>query len=366
MKCLIHGSFMNDNYGDFLLFDITADIVDNISDSDNIIVDNVDSSYYKYRTINRRSTWEGIHEADCAILTGGGYFGAPSKRIYKYYWDIRFVLVHALPFVYFAMKKKPYIIVGLGVGPLNSKISRWTAGYIIKHAVSVSVRDQESQEYIKNSLKINRKVNVYPDMVMGANISKYLSAKKWVENVINKNSKKNLAIHLTTKMGRDDEGIAIVIKDIQKYIRESDDGWNVYFVCDQGGSKQVERQKILAEFLDITGTKVIGYESPYKLTSLLDRMDIVITDKLHVGIVSTKLGKYVISTAAHPKTQRFYRQLGISDHCLNLNGIQKGEVLHLLKNYKGSSKKDLSVIINNSKKNSEEIKKFLNLQMNGI
>ena len=49
---------------------------------------------------------------------------------------------------------------------------------------------------------------------------------------------------------------------------------------------------------------------------MLQEFDLVITTKLHVGIVSWVLGTPVCSIAAHSKTIRFYRQIRRDQFCV--------------------------------------------------
>jgi hypothetical protein len=51
------------------------------------------------------------------------------------------------------------------------------------------------------------------------------------------------------------------------------------------------------------------------MCSLIRSVDCVVTTKLHVGIVSTSYEKYIVSCPSHPKTSRFYNQVGLSNNC---------------------------------------------------
>src|SRR5690606_18712814 len=60
---------------------------------------------------------------------------------------------------------------------------------------------------------------------------------------------------------------------------------------------------------------------PRTLIATLKCADLVITNKLHVGIVSVSLNGRVISIPTHHKTVRFYDQLGLGDCCIATSNL---------------------------------------------
>jgi polysaccharide pyruvyl transferase WcaK-like protein len=55
---------------------------------------------------------------------------------------------------------------------------------------------------------------------------------------------------------------------------------------------------------------------PGDMIAILNDLDLVVTTKLHVGIVRCALGKSVIAAPKHSKTPRFYEQMGLADWCV--------------------------------------------------
>ena len=55
------------------------------------------------------------------------------------------------------------------------------------------------------------------------------------------------------------------------------------------------------------------YSSPIQLLDVIEKCDLIITTKLHVGIVASISSKHLISIANHPKIERFYNQLNRLD-----------------------------------------------------
>lgn len=359
MKCLVHGSFMNDNYGDYLLYDITRREIEKYINKEDIYVDHICDFYKKFNEINSLNTYKAVFNCDKAVFTGGGYFGEPSGMLYKHYWNIRFLINHAMPALVLAITGRKYMFLGLGVGPLSWRISRRIAKYVFDKASCVLVRDEESKYYIKSILNVDREVYVYPDLVMGCNISNYLTEKEWAEKYIN-NKKKNIAIHLTSKLGTDT--LKKVCGDIKEFLDIHGAEYNVFFIADQMSRSKKNRSEKISRYIQFDNVKFIEYNSPYKLTSFLSAMDIVITDKLHVGIVSTKLKKYVISVASHPKIRRFYKQIGRMTSTCNIKEVKAGFVFDLLQRYNDCEEQnDINVFENAAEKSLDKLKDFLQM-----
>ena len=83
---------------------------------------------------------------------------------------------------------------------------------------------------------------------------------------------------------------------------------------DNYGSAAVAAQ-VEALRADGRSVDVVKYTDVDTLVGHLDRCAVVVTSKLHVGIVSIALGAASLSIPFHPKVTRLYRQLGISAFC---------------------------------------------------
>ena len=63
-----------------------------------------------------------------------------------------------------------------------------------------------------------------------------------------------------------------------------------------------------------------NYSEPDDLCALLNRCNLILTYKLHVGIISATLGRSVIAVSKHEKIQRYYKQIGEQDRCVDFVG----------------------------------------------
>lgn len=318
----IHGSFMNDNYGDYLLFERVYNICNKFSDDYYVYSSDVSSFYDNFMNFNRKSKKEAINEADVIVLAGGGYFGEPPKM--KLLWNIRFLIKHALPIYKATRRKVPVCVVGLGVGPLSLYVSRLITKFIFNNAEIVCVRDQESKEFLL-SCGVDRDILCFPDIMMGATKKELLGNIDYSDI----NSTGKIVVHLTTKCDSKTDNMFKVISDVKKIANEY--GEKLVIVTDQARESQRKRAEHIREILEDSSIPIYYYNSPYELSNIISKSKMVITDKLHVGIIATRFSIPVISVAAHTKTLRFYKQIGREYCSVLLNNVKDNTVFNMYK-----------------------------------
>lgn len=355
----VHGSFMNDNFGDFLLYEVVMSKLERYEDKFNIFSSDVSESYDLLYPVKRKSKLYSIFRSDLAVLAGGGYFGEPDKR--KLYWSIRFICKHAIPLSILRFRKIPYAIIGVGVGPLSYAIPRNIVKFIFRGAKEISVRDIESKEYL-NKIGIKKEIKITPDWVMGMSIEELVRNKYEAEKIISgykfNTSNKTIFVHLTTKNNYDGKGMSLVIEELIRFAH-SDKNINFIIGCDQDRNTQKERAQDILEKMPSERTRMLKYMGPWTLCSIINKADIVITDKLHVGIVGTRLHKNVISFASHSKALRFYNQIGRSENSVKLSNITKEEINELLKKSKEQKPVDIDEIVKQAQNNGKILYEFI-------
>ncbi|WP_341931383.1 polysaccharide pyruvyl transferase family protein [Streptococcus pluranimalium] len=356
MKMYVHGSFMNDNFGDFLLYDIVVDYLLKKHPNMEVFSKNVSKTYDQLQVVNRKTDKEILEIANLAILAGGGYFGQPGRPVLDHYWNYNFLKNHAFFLKKLADKKIPYIIIGVGVGPISWPIGKKLTKYIFENAQHIVVRDKESRDYCKDVLKISKAIDILPDLVMGCDIERYILDVPQTSEV-NQDEKK-IALHLTTKNRGNGEGIDCVLKDLIRY-KNANKKDHFYLVCDQNSEKQRERANEIKNLLGNENVSIMEYIDPYHLCTLLSEMNIIITDKLHVGIVGTRLGKHVISVSSHVKIGRFYNQMGRENFSIRLKDLKDGDIFNLLNQFPWKLN-NINNFILKSKESFNQIDYFVN------
>lgn len=324
-KIYIHGSFMNDNYGDFLLFYMANNICQDFKQEKiSVISSNIDPSYKKYCNFTELPKTKALFDVDMALFAGGGYFGEPNKH--KIYWNIRCLFKHLFPAYIINKRKIPYAIIGVETGPLSFFLNRLLLKKICNNAFVISVRNEESKKFLEK-IGVTKEVLVNPDWVINIDPDILLKEKDSAKNLFKKipSNYKKIFVHLTTKNNYGKEN---AINDLKKYIENNE----VFYIigCDQNRKKINKRCKQLLSQFPKNKSMLLNYINPWLLSSVISNCDAVITDKLHIGIVSTKLNKEVISIASHKKAIRFYTLIKRENWSIYIKEVKPGDTLKML------------------------------------
>lgn len=315
---IIHGAFDSDNFGDVLLADLTARHVNLlgyracVSGSNDAIVSQLGGDVTRLR-----SRWQA-RTAKALVYSGGGYWGEQPNSHLK--WHLSRGKKH-LPIGYlFKLLGKPYACVGAGFGPLRYSLSRKLVTTLLNGTDYLALRDAESRDYFHAYGGDAGKVEVTADMALVISpgmIKERMGTRKpldFPEGAIGIHANESL------ESGRQKKFLETLRPLLMQHPERK------FVVFQDGGSNKPSRYQQVKEIASYLGTSVhaIEYVSPWQLCDALSRMSVVITNKLHVGIVSAALGKVVLALPNHPKTTRFYRQLGRSELCFESADIESG------------------------------------------
>ena len=70
----------------------------------------------------------------------------------------------------------------------------------------------------------------------------------------------------------------------------------------------------------------VGQPPLWTLVALLGKLDGLVTNKLHAGIVSSAFGRRVVSIAKNEKNFRFFRQIDASSRCISLDDAKTTDI----------------------------------------
>ncbi len=253
-------------------------------------------------------------QVDAFVYHGGGFFSEPAnlttKRMIKAHF--RLFSWYITPFLRLIHNKVPYAIMGVGAGPITPKITRKAVTYIFNNAHTVVVRDNESAEYMK-SYGVTRPILVLPDAALS------LQKHSIIKDNIN-NDLPVVGLHIAT-LNINPEIKYRILDSICKLAKQYKFKITL-FTDDADANSQRRTQKKIISYLtekQINNFSAIEYSNMTSMLQTLNDLSWVITDKLHVGICSSGLGKKVVSIPNHQKTQRFYRQLGVPEWVIDKN-----------------------------------------------
>lgn len=325
LNIYLFGSFMNDNFGDFLIYEEEIRcLYARFGDRINIITTDISPFYDAHARVDRRKDHkEALKEADIIIFGGGGYFGVGVPKLIP---NIQFMQLFGRRALSIVKSGKPFMVAGVGAGPLNCWFSRKVAKQVFEKAVVASVRDEESAQFLRE-IGVNRPVEVHADWILGSGFIWNKNDISWVrEKHI---EKKVMLIHLVTIPEKKSQGVGSVIDDIKKFCKEHKE-FQPVVVCDQTKQDVYARTQKVYRELEEVYPLYYPYQSPHGLLMLIRDSDLILTDKLHLGIVGVNLGKKVVATANHPKTLRFYKQIKREAYCTLIRTIEPGQAYRML------------------------------------
>ena len=319
MKMLLNGATNGSNFGDYLFAEIFQNEVEKFIDKENIYW--YDSRYqlsefYK-KHLNYQTKKYKLSEIDALICISGGYFCGADKNIKDYiirylrYFRICIKCIH---------RKIPYIIIGLDVARSKSRIVYRIQKYVLENAEIVTVRNAESlkqlEDYgIKSGILTADTAHTVDKILLHDN-------KKHIDG-------KNIFFHVQINRINDARKI---IPALNKFL-EIHNEYNVFVGTDQ----YISNDNALKEFTTQIKAKqvnVLHFDYPVDLCYTLSDMDVIITPKLHVGIVGATLGKSVLSFSIHTeKINRFYNQLHENGRSLPMAEFTDRKALEMLEKY---------------------------------
>ncbi len=217
----------------------------------------------------------------------------------------------------------PYVVYGCGAGPLNSELGKWFIRYMSKHADSISVRDPESAELLKEigvkkpvevmgdpafSLKRERTATSEKPIKIGITAVPYYHAGYWPESKEDiyqdyiEGMARNLDVlaakqpveitFFATKFPQD----ADVTKDIQSLMKEAKH------------TTIVDHNLLPEDLLEITAAQ-----------------DLVIGTRLHSLILATCTATPIIAICYHHKVTDFMKLAELSDVAIPIGELHESD-----------------------------------------
>ena len=338
MNIYLHGALFNTNFGDIIFADIFYKKVIALNGEQNTYF--FDSKLLKTPLsefcknvvgYNKKQTLKNLLKADLLIYISGGMFALLEKSWRRATMNfLKFAVVGLL----FAIRKKKVLILGVGGGPVNNRVLLLTYRYIFNHAEIVTVRNEETKEYFKKcGVKKDMEVTSDTAQIIDQSMIPPLDTNIKIKIDSKFKNKRKLFLHINDDKTRDGEMSENIIPAVNEFLSVNND-WGVVISTDKvynGDVRILRTVKALDKTIDIF---IYPYNDPWQLCSLLNECDMVITAKLHVGIISAALGKSVVSFPHNKeKITRYYNQINESDRCIPLKDINPAQALDVLNQF---------------------------------
>lgn len=332
MKVLLNGYLHESNFGDIL----SAHMFYKKCLSKNFSsVDFLDWKFYRIGSFCRKELDYFNHskflDSDIMILISGGCLSETYPNFINYLIKyIRFVL----PCLIYELLGKKVYILGVGGGKM---IPKWYIRKVIKmlnKATYISVRNKETRDYlIKYDIK--NTVEVTADTILTLNKEELpiLDIKKELDSFCE--NKKKIFLHISENNKINKDINEKIIPGLIKFLNKHKE---FIIVCSYDNLRLHEQGIMLNDTLPVKSlinnqVFLYNYNNCMQMCSLLNEMDIIITHKLHVGVVGATLEKSVLSFAVHPKTKRFYKNIGEDERCINMKDVSSNLVYKQLEKY---------------------------------
>ena len=338
MKVMLHGATNLSNFGDYIFAELFYNkLKNNGVDVEFYVHPKYGISQYFMENLGYTPSVNNggklMSMCDALVYISGGYFVEPRKK--GLISEIKHVKRYLTPGYYFMKKRKPVYIMGVGAGPFENALFSRKAKELINYASVVTVRNEKSLELCRD-FGITRDVIVTADTALL--IKNYMEEnKKGVIDCEVLNDKKVIMLHIDSNREVKDILIRTFRPAIEMFLNRHKD-YQLYLISD--GLKTDDFYNDYEHAFSICNPIVLRYDNPWMLCRQLEKADIVITTKLHVGIVSSSLGRSVISFPFVPnKTKRFYKQIGELDRCVSLSEVSKdkNQIFNMIEKYAGCS-----------------------------
>lgn len=310
VRIAVHGSYFVNNFGDTLLVRMLCDRVAEQVGRENVFLATRGHSAEQASIGYPVVAPEDRKDIDLLLYSGGGYFGDAADSLYE-----RFTAARRRHLRHFSWldgyRDAARAVIGVGVGPIG--FQRQSVRDLFASSRAVLVRDAESLAYCRSYGFALDNLRQCVDMALSL-------------DPVGPEGRSGVALHVPGMPKRHLETLFQVLADAPAWRRAE----RIEVIYDTPTGPDA------AEFqagLQAVAHAVFGRALPIRAYPGLDPMlealhgyELVVTNKLHVGIVTIAKGGRVLSTPHHIKTPRLYRQLGLSDYCLPLSSLSAADL----------------------------------------
>lgn len=326
MNIRIHGAFETNNFGDLLLGWLCFKKLCNTND---IIIKG--ACQEMERLIKVKNSTD-IKKCNGVIFFGGGYLG-DSVSLKAMLHKIR---VHYVPMFYCRICRIPYIIVGAGSRKFNNKLFIPFIRFCCNGAKEIIVRNYESKIDLTN-IGIHKTCHVTADMALTFK-PQYIpqEAQNTIKHfLLKQENKRLLLLHVTTKPCEDTKAgrqTIKIIKAVNEFITTNQE-YTVVLCSDHYDKDAVLINSYVKTLLPLNQFIESKPFDVWELCALIQNSDVVITTKLHVGIVGCALNKSVLAIYSKDKVERFYNQINQNERCFHIDSIEVSYLVNKIKQF---------------------------------
>ena len=288
-----------------------------------------------------KKSYEFIRSFDFLIITGGGQLterGGPLSFPYALFaWSLLAKLANVR-----------FMLLSVGAGPLNRRLSRFLVLRTLRRAEYVSFRDQESRDLVRN-LGFKGPASVCPDNVYS--FQELPTTAKGSTGRIVGIAPMPFPFQDQARYPQNAEEIREVL--VRKMAAFASLVANMTFSLVLFGSDirsdppEIERLRTaLLNRHGIALPEYVPYSSISELLNRMSDMDYVVTCRLHGVMFAHLLNKPVLAISHHPKVTHLMKALDLSEYCVEMvdfDPVQLAEKFQLLVANKDTVKEKMAI-----------------------
>ncbi len=324
----LHGSYFGRNYGDMLLMAIFLRWIKSLKTNLQVTLP-IAPIYIKELL---KSDSSGIHSfmtSNGLVYGGGGYFGEPPYI--SSYWGIRNFLRHIPIGLLAQLLKKPIAVIGVGAGPISNTVFRRAVFQLLNKAQVIAVRDEESLRFLVEYGGDPAKILVTSDAALSLTLKDIPDIAHQRASTILKNLSQPIKIVVHVQLlQRYNSAKSQLLQEIVNWAQKNS---NVGILWIQDGFPSDFQALLNLQSLLPSQSISVPYTGYWELSALLGQVDMVITTKLHVGIVASALNTVTLAFPFHTKVPRFYKQIGCPERCIPIHALKSGQVVRQIETY---------------------------------
>ncbi len=313
MNIMIHGAVNGSNFGDILYAQIYNDYIKSFHTTGKVCF----WEHFRFgaskhlKSLTSIDTEKKLDEVDVLVYMPGGYFGGGVSipRIIKQ--DRRYFRLGRK----LLKKKKKILVSAIGGERTHYEWLRKRICHILQNAEMITTRNIRTAEFYQPYT--NTKIIPLFDVILHVGkMDLGVLPPKIMDDVAScGEGQKKIFLHVHAKDAPNREFEKRVLPAVNRYVEET--GAHVFVGSDYVSDHPIEETSI---YRNLKGSKsVYKYTSPLELCAMLGQCDLIVTPKLHVGVVSAALGKSVVSTALwSDKTKAFYEDIGCAERSVAL------------------------------------------------
>ena len=256
--------------------------------------------------------WRSLRQSQLLVSGGGSLIqDVTSKNSSLYYLGVMLMAM---------LQRKPFVIYGQGVGPLNEKRNRRLTKWVFNRARAIYVRDDESHALLRE-IGVKTPIEVAPDPVLGIDNDVVDRDKgRQLLQALGYDGQRPLALLALREWAGTD--LVHEFAALGDYLSEQ--GYAVGLLAmhhdqDDGIAKAVDAHMRGDSFVIAD-----AYDTP-AMFSIFANASIVVGMRLHALIIGAALDKPVMAISYDPKVDAFMRMIH-NPHCVALGDVTE-EVL---------------------------------------